>query len=131
MPIKACRWSLALLFIVLVAACPLQAGTTVKDYVRDYKMGLSLYLKGNYEKALVRFEQAIDNNFDFWQSYQMVGYCYFELRDKEEALKAFEESLRINPNNPKLIKIYNSLKSGNLDIPLRPVDGPTAMAKIF
>lgn len=129
MHLIARSWTLSLL-LLLAAACPLKAGT-VKDYIRDYKMGLSFYTKGNYEKALVRFEQAIDNNFDFWQSYQMVGYCYFELRDKDEALKAFEESLRINPNNPKLIKIYNNLKSGNLDIPLRPVDGPTAMAKTF
>jgi tetratricopeptide (TPR) repeat protein len=130
MNLRSFRWTLSLIFLLSVAACPLKAGT-VKDYVRDYKMGLSFYLKGTYEKALVRFEQAIDHNFDFWQSYQMVGYCYFELRDRDEALKAFEESLRINPNNPKLIKIYNNLKTGNLEIPLRPVDGPTAMAKTF
>jgi len=119
-----------LLLILFLAPISHLNAITLKDYIRDYKMGLSFYLKGNYEKALVRFEQAIDENFDFWQSYQMVGYCYFELRDKDEAMKAFEESLRINPNNPPLVRIYNNLKSGKLDIPLRPF-GPTAMAKTF
>src|SRR5580658_1131298 len=88
----------------------------------DYKKGLDLYGQGRYEAALVRFQLAIDENWTFWQSYQMVGYCYFELRDKESALQAFEQSLKINPQNPKLAKVYNDLKSGSLDIPVRPVD---------
>ncbi len=88
----------------------------------DYKKGLDLYGQGRYEAALVRFQLAIDENWTFWQSYQMVGYCYFELREKESAMKAFEESLKINPHNPKLVKVYTDLKSGSLDIPMRPVE---------
>src|ERR1035441_1130713 len=88
----------------------------------DYRKGLSLYGQGHYEEALVRFQMAIDENWVFWQSYQMVGYCYFELRDRESALKAFEESLKINPHNPKLAKVYNDLKTGHLEIPVRPVE---------
>lgn len=87
----------------------------------DYRKGLDLYGQGRYEAALVRFQLAIDENWTFWQSYQMVGYCYFELREKEPALMAFEHSLKINPHNPKLVKIYNDLKVGTLEIPMRPV----------
>ena len=88
----------------------------------DYRKGLDLYLQGRYEAALVRFQMAIDGNWDFWQAYQMAGYCYFELREREGALKAFEESLKIHANNPKLAKVYNNLKAGTLDIPIRPVE---------
>lgn len=88
----------------------------------DYRKGLDLYTKGQYEPALVRFQLAIDGNWEFWQSYQMAGYCYFEMREKESALKAFSESLKINPDNPQLEKIVAELKSGTLDIPLRPVE---------
>lgn len=95
-----------------------------KGSIRDYKKGLEFYGQGRYEQALERFELAIDGNFNFWQSYQMVGYCYFELRDKEAALQAFQESLKINPQNPQLARIYNDLKSGTLDIPVRPVAEP-------
>lgn len=70
----------------------------------------------------MRFQLAIDGDWTFWQSYQMAGYCYFELRNKESALSAFEESLKIHPVNPKLTKIYNDLKSGTLNIPVRPVE---------
>lgn len=91
----------------------------------DYRKGLELYLQGRYESALARFQMAIDENWDFWQAYQMAGYCYFELREREGALKAFEESLKIHANNPKLAKVYNDLKAGTLDIPVRPVEnGP-------
>jgi tetratricopeptide (TPR) repeat protein len=106
-----------LFLITLILPSFLHAGDTA---IADYKIGLSLYSGGHYESALNHFLQAVDENFDFWQSYQMVGYCYFEMREKEEALKAFEESLKLNPNNPKLVKIYNDLKAGSLDIPLRP-----------
>src|SRR5579872_4401224 len=91
------------------------------DGLKDYKKGLQLYQQCRYEQALERFQQAIDENLEFWQAYQMVGYCCFELRQKEEALKAFEDCLDINPNNPKLAKAYRDLKSGVLDVPVRPV----------
>jgi tetratricopeptide (TPR) repeat protein len=116
--------SKALLFISLLVflfslSTPSYAGT--ENGVKYYKKGLALYGQGYYEEALERFQQALDENFEFWQAYQMVGYCYFEMRKKEDAMKAFEESLEINPNNPKLQKIYHNLKSGVLDIPLRPL----------
>lgn len=95
------------------------SGSVAKN---DYLKGLTLYTQGKYESALVRFQMAIDGDWAFWQSYQMLGYCCFEMRDKEGALNAFEQSLKINPDNPKLAKIYNDLKSGALDIPVRPVE---------
>lgn len=109
------------MMLVLLAPTLLCAGYKVTPE-SDYRKGLDLYTQGRYEAAIVRFQLAIDGNWNFWQSYQMVGYCYFELRDKNQALNAFEESLKINPNNPKLAKIVNDIKDGTLDIPVRPVE---------
>ncbi len=103
--------------IVLFSVSTVQAGNGLKEY----KKGLNLYHQGHYEEALELFQQAIDENLEFWQSFQMVGYCHFEMRQKEAAMKAFEESLDLNPNNPKLAKIYRDLQTGTLDIPVRPV----------
>ncbi|HUO58828.1 MAG TPA: tetratricopeptide repeat protein [bacterium] len=89
--------------------------------VKNYKKGLSFYQQGRYADALERFQQAIDDNLEFWQAYQMAGYCCFEMHRKEAALKAFEDSLELNPRNPKLTKIYNDLKNGQLELPVRPV----------
>ena len=89
--------------------------------VKDYKKGLWFYQQGRYEDALEHFQQAIDQNLEFWQAYQMVGYCCFEMHQKEAALRAFEEALDLNPRNSKLTKIYNDLKNGQLEVPVRPV----------
>lgn len=89
--------------------------------VTNYNQGLSFFSKNHLEEALSHFLQSADENFNSWQSYEMAGYCYFEMREKDGALEAFEESLKINPNNQHLVKVYNDLKAGAADIPLRPV----------
>ena len=109
--------ALAFFMLTLGSFSQANAGTGLKEY----KKGLSLYHKGHYEDALELFQQAIDENLEFWQAYQMAGYCHFEMRHKDDAMKSFEECLDLNPRNPKLSKIYEDLKSGKLDIPLRPV----------
>jgi tetratricopeptide (TPR) repeat protein len=113
--------ALGLSFLLCVLPGSLLAGGKISQVEKDYLKGLDLYLSGHYEEALTRFHWAIDEKWDFWQSYQMLGYCHFELREKEAALGAFQESLRLNPKNPALLKIVKDLKSGALDIPVRPV----------
>ena len=107
--------------LLLLGPVLLVAGTTDTTSQADFKKGLNLFYKNQFEAALVRFQLAIDEDWNFWQSYQMVGYCYYELRDKENALKAFEESLRLNPDNPSLARVIQALKSGALDVPIQPV----------
>ena len=79
--------SLSLAGLLFLVPVFLWAGSKITPE-NDYCKGLDLYAKGRYESALVRFQLAIDGNWNFWQSYQMVGYCYFELRDKENGKKA-------------------------------------------
>ena len=90
-------------------------------FVTNYNQGLSFFPNNRLEEALSHFLQSADENFNCWQSYEMAGYCYFEMREKDGALEAFEESLKINPHNAHLVKVYNDLKAGAADIPLRPV----------
>jgi tetratricopeptide (TPR) repeat protein len=117
-----CFRALAALFLGIVLAIPAMASR--KDSTRNaewyYEAGLALYQKANYEDALVRFEQALDENFDYWQSYQMIGNCHYNLRNKEKALAAFEQSLRINPSNLKLAGYYQRLKTGKVCLQLMP-----------
>ena len=111
---------LLLLGLLLLGPVLLGAGIDSTSQ-KDFKKGLDLFYKNQFEAALVRFQMAIDGNWNFWQSYQMVGYCYYELREKENALKAFEESLRLNPDNPQLARVIQALKSGVLEVPVQPV----------
>lgn len=113
---------LELSILVLLFAFFFQSKTWAEtEDVAIYKQGLCFYLGGHYEKALVKFEQATDENFDFWQSYQMIGYCHFQLREKDAALGAFRESLRLHPQNPKLEEIYQDLQAGTTCFYVQPV----------
>jgi tetratricopeptide (TPR) repeat protein len=119
MKIVALGWTFSALFLPAF----LWAGP--RDTAKiDYRTGLELYQQGRYEQALERFQFSSDEDWNFWQSYQMAGYCYFELREKDSALSAFKESLRIHPDNPQLARIYADLRAGALEVPIRPVDGP-------
>jgi tetratricopeptide (TPR) repeat protein len=117
------RFQVLVVCLLLLGISPLAATAAGKksQVEKDYFKGLDYYLAGRYEEAITRFHWAIDEKWDFWQSYQMLGYCHFELREKEAALGAFQESLRLNPKNPALLKIVKDLQSGALDIPVRPV----------
>ncbi len=67
-----------------------------------YKRGAEFYSLKEYDKALKEFQKAVEVNNKFWQAYQGIGSCYLAKGDKENAKKAFEKSLLINPKNEKL-----------------------------
>jgi len=93
-----------------------------KTGLADYKKGYQLYQQGHYQEALKYFYIATDEDMDFWQSYHMIGNCYFQLRQKDNAIDAFKESLRIHPNNPTLVRNLRDLDSGVFEYPLQPLD---------
>jgi tetratricopeptide (TPR) repeat protein len=107
-----------LLFVVFLPSV-LKAGSD--SFVTNYNQAMSFFSNNRYEEALSHFLQSADENFNCWQSYEMAGYCYFQMREKDGALEAFEESLKINPQNQHLVKVYIDLKAGAADLPLRPV----------
>ena len=110
-----------LVFFLLAVVLPSVSEAGSDSFVTNYDQGLSFFCKNKLDEALSHFLQSADENFNSWQSYEMAGYCYFEMREKDGALEAFEESLELNPHNQHLVKVYNDLKAGAADIPLRPV----------
>jgi len=113
--------NLVFAFIFFTFSLPsfLKAGSD--SAIMSYNQGLSFFSENHFDEALSHFLQAADQNFNSWQSYEMAGYCYFQMRDKDSALEAFDESLKINPRNSRLVKVYNDLKEGAAVLPLRPV----------
>jgi Flp pilus assembly protein TadD len=110
-----------LVLFLCVSAFPSLSYAGADGAVTNYNLGLSFFSKNHFEQALSHFLEAADQNFNSWQSYEMAGYCYFEMRDKDSALEAFAESLKLNPKNAHLAKVYNNLKEGAAALPLRPV----------
>ncbi|MFH1957445.1 MAG: FliG C-terminal domain-containing protein [bacterium] len=69
-----------------------------------YSAGGDYFQEGNYEKAAEEFREAIKYNPEIWQSYQYFGSTLFALGREEEAIRAYEKSLSLNPGNDDLKK---------------------------
>src|SRR3989338_2810290 len=77
-----------------------------------YNGGAWLYSKKDYENALKEFERCIEINNKFWQGWQGIGSCCLGQGRISDAIIAFEKSLKINPNNAKLVELLRKYKSG-------------------
>ncbi|MFH1353294.1 MAG: FliG C-terminal domain-containing protein [bacterium] len=69
-----------------------------------YSAGGDYFQEGNYEKAAEEFREAIKYNPEIWQTYQYFGSTLFALGREEEAIRAYEKSLSLNPENEDLKK---------------------------
>jgi hypothetical protein len=76
----------------------------------EYEKGFHLYQMGKYQEALHHFYLAADENLDSWKTYHMIGNCYFVLQQRDAAIGAYQESLKINPRNPGLLSNYRKLQ---------------------
>jgi tetratricopeptide (TPR) repeat protein len=66
--------------------------------------------KGEWDKALKVIEQGISHYGLSTGFLNLRGDCYLRLGNKAEALRALEKSLELNPNQPGVQKLVNSLK---------------------
>jgi Flp pilus assembly protein TadD len=74
--------------------------------------GLYLHNK-DYEKAISNFLKAIELSPNLDEAYGELGQAYLETGQKAKAVKAFEDALKINPNNPIHLNNLNALKTIN------------------
>jgi len=97
---------------------------TSDDY---YQAGLSLYQQKNYPQAVSYFKAAIQMDPGNWQAFQVLGYCDYAVNDIPDAESAFDQSLKLNPNNPGLQSFDNNLRAQNPPL-FAPVTAATAPA---
>ncbi len=113
-------------FVVLIflgfhatAFCQTQATPTAQDLEEQ---GQALYRAGQYPKALIYFNFAVQADPNSWQAYQQLGNTYYQLGDASDAMIAYQQSLKLNPNNPTLTNFVNNLRGAN------PAAGTSAAA---
>jgi tetratricopeptide (TPR) repeat protein len=94
-------WSMA---GVCLAQTPAQA---------DYQKAAALYNQGNYEQALIYCQNAEDDDLNFWQAYELDGYCQYYLGKSTEMMEAFNASLKIHPENEQLTAFMAKLAKKN------------------
>lgn len=74
------------------------------------------YYNTNYNSALDLLEQAIENGVDnHYMIEALRGFYYFEMKQFDNAMTAFNKALTIKPGKIK-VKLVNSLSKSNLKI---------------
>lgn len=68
------------------------------------------FIINDYVNALESCKIAINLKNKDPQLWARKGNCYYHLHEKEDALRCYEESLKINPNNPEVLEMVKLLK---------------------
>jgi tetratricopeptide (TPR) repeat protein len=64
-----------------------------------FQMGNIEFLRKNYEKALVYFQQAYALNSKYAPALRLLGHTYFKLKQTKEAMIYIRKSIEIAPND--------------------------------
>ena len=67
----------------------------------DYNFGGALYLQGNYEETLEKYQKALntsDPGLEAKAQYNL-GNTYYRMQDYKKAIESFQEALKSNPDD--------------------------------
>jgi type IV pilus assembly protein PilF len=64
------------------------------------------FSRGNFAVALAETRAAIKDDPTYYQAYSVQGLVYMELREDGPAREAFNNALRIAPNNPEVLNNF-------------------------
>jgi tetratricopeptide (TPR) repeat protein len=81
-----------------------------KDYDLTYLLGQSHQALGEFAKAIQYYNEGVDNFGVNVSLLNALGECYLSLGEREEALVAFQKSLEIDPDQPKVKELLDGLK---------------------
>jgi len=72
------------------------------DSANAYEEALAAYNAGDYTGAWRRLEAFLKANPSSWEGWQLLGNCQYAYGDRAGALKSYEYSLQLNPDNAQL-----------------------------
>jgi len=75
-----------------------------------YYLGEASKEINQYEEAIYYYQNALSYRGNVVEILNSIGSCYLELGNTEEALRVWDKSLEINPDQEKIKKIVEELK---------------------
>ncbi len=75
-----------------------------------YLLGKSLHSLGEFQQALTLYQKYLSRFGMNLEILNLTGTCYYQLGNKKEALKVWERSLELNPDQANIKKLVESLK---------------------
>ena len=82
-----------------------------------YNLGTIYYASGDYASASAALEQALVRQPQYSNAIYMLGLTYHKLGRSEDAIKAFEDLNKLNPNQELVLTALANLKEGKDPIP--------------
>jgi hypothetical protein len=105
-----------ILSLFFIASAAVWGQATSEVY---YQWGNKLYAQGSYDTSIKYYKAAIQVDPQNWKAYQALGSCEYRLGQKDDAIRDYNQSLAINPNNPGLQNFVNQI-SGTPALPQAP-----------
>lgn len=75
-----------------------------------YYLGKALQGQGKLEEAISSYKKALSHKGNVIDIINSMGECYFLLGDNEQALRAWQKSLDINPDQERIKKLVERIK---------------------
>jgi len=111
--------TIAVLLLLAAAGCSTQSTTESRpvtdsggamDARRRAEVHTALageyYSRGNFAVALAETRLALKDEPSYFQAYNMQGLVYMELREDVQAREAFNQALRLSPNNTEVLNNF-------------------------
>jgi len=74
-------------------------------------LGRTCHALGEFTEAVGYYREYLERFGTNIEVMNLLGTCYFQLGNKDEALKIWEKSLQISPDQPKIKALIDSLKN--------------------
>ena len=90
------RYSLALFLLLFTWNLTAQPGTTEEQIVSLIRDGVELHDAGDYEGALIRYEQALELNPKSSMAMYEIGYTYMAMGENKKAQKWMKKAIKVD-----------------------------------
>jgi len=93
-----------------------------QDPLGWYNLGVIFYASGDYASARLALQQALSLNNSYANALFVLSFTYDKLGDRQDALAAMQEVVKLNPNDPIALQALANLQS------VRTPNKPTSSA---
>lgn len=88
-----------------------------ENYIYPYEIAYAFMLQKNYEKAIDKLEKLKTHKSASSEIYQAIGNCYIDLNKVDEAIKTYDEGIKLFPKSAVLYTEKGNLYLGKKNYP--------------
>jgi tetratricopeptide (TPR) repeat protein len=82
----------------------------IENYALFYFLGKASHEEGELAEAISFYQRALNRKGNVVEILNAIGECWFLLGEEKEALRAWEKSLGINPEQEKIKRLIQAIK---------------------